>query len=163
MRVVRRFSLRALTAVAAATVLALPSAAAATGIGVRVAPVHGRSVAFRFSGLEACETVIANAHILALLGPTVEVVVRRGGTLVARDGWLACTQAGHYQPWDRPTTRGGDWTAVGKKNVFTLTSRLTRPGRYRYAYSVTVDGARVKRGQIRVSVTSADAVRVALG
>jgi hypothetical protein len=162
MDIVRRFRLRALPIIALAAVLALPSAAA-SGIAVRVTPARTNSVAFRFSGLKPCETVIANAHILALLGPVVEVAVRRGTRVVARDGWLGCTQAGRYQPWDRPTTRGGDWTAAGRKNVLTLTSRLTRAGRYRYAYTVTVDGNRVKRGQLRVAVASADAIRVTLG
>ena len=162
MGIVRRFRLHALTVVAFGAVVVLPSAAA-SGIAVRVAHAGGNGVAFRFSGLEPCETVIANARILALLGPQVEVVVRRGSTLVARDGWLGCTQAGRYQPWDRPTTRGGDWRAVGRRNVLTLTSRLTRSGRYRYAYAVTVDGNRVKRGRLRVAVASADTIRVELG
>jgi hypothetical protein len=161
MGVVRRLGLGALTVVTLAAVPARPSPAA-TGIAVRVTHVRTNGVAFRFSGLEPCETVIANAHILALLGPQVEVVVRRGSTLVVRDGWLACTQAGRYQPWDRPTIRGGDWTPVGRKTVLALTTRLSRSGGYRYSYVVTVDGTRVKRGHVRVTVSSADTVRITL-
>ena len=160
---VRRLRLRGIVVVVLTAGLAI-STAAASSIAIRVTPLRGDGVAFRFSQLPPCEAVVANARVLAWLGPEVEVVVRRGPKVVVRGGWLACKDPPRqYQTWDvRPRASRGSWRPAGRGNALTLTAAMSRSGLYRYTYAITVDGNRVRAGRITASVTSENTVRITL-
>jgi hypothetical protein len=127
------------------------SAGSATTAKIRYLGGPSGQVEFTVRGLPECPEFTSGGRL-------VMIQLRSGSRVVGRTTWEACKTslgaAGFAYPDWNDLDRPGQWVSVGGENATYLYPDMSKSGRYRYRYVVTIGGRRALAGNLVVRTTA---------